>query len=110
MGNAAKIAALNDQFRKDPSRWGKAYVTDGVAAHGPEFVRRALAATAAFAAFTADNDPHAEHDFGSFLLDGKTLFWKVDYFDKADPDLGAENPSDPATTARVLTIMRADEY
>ena len=55
MGNAAKIAALNDQFRKDPSRWGKAYVTDGVAAHGPEFVRRALAATAAFAAFTADN-------------------------------------------------------
>ena len=110
MGNAARIAELNDQFRKDPARYGKAYITDGVAAHGPEFVHRALAATAAFEAFTADNDPHLEHDFGSFQLDGQTLFWKIDYLDKVDPDLGAEDPSDPATTTRVLTIMLADEY
>ena len=110
MGNAARIAALNDQFRKDPARFGKAYITDGVAAHGPEFVRCALAATAAFAAFTTDNNPWGERDFGSFQLDSETLFWKIDYFDKADPDLGAEDPSDPATTARVLTIMLADEY
>ena len=110
MGNAARIAELNDQFRKNPGRFGKAYITAGVAAHGPEFVRRALAATAAFAAFTADNDPHLEHDFGSFQLDGQTLFWKIEYFDKTDPDLGAEDPSEPATTARVLTIMQADEY
>jgi Protein of unknown function (DUF3768) len=110
MGNAAKIAALNDQFRKDPARFGKAYITDGVGAHGSEFVARAMAATAAFDAFTADNDPHLEHDFGSFKLDGQTLFWKIDYVDKANPDHGAENPSDPTTTARVLTIMLADEY
>ena len=110
MSNAATIAELNDQFRKEPSRYGKAYITDGVAAHGPGFVHRALAATAVFAAFTADNDPHLEHDFGSFQLDGQTLFWKIDYFDKADSNLGAEDPSDPVTTARVLTIMLADEY
>ena len=110
MGNAAKIAALNDQFRKDPARYGNAYTTVGVAAHRPGFVRRALAATAAFEAFTVDNDPYGEHDFGSFQLDGETLFWKIEYFDKTDSDLGAEDPSDPVTTARVLTIMRADEY
>ena len=110
MGNAARIAALNDQFRKDPARFGKAYVTDGVAAHGPEFVHRALAATAAFKAFTADNDPYGEHDFGTIELDGETLFWKVEYFDKTDSNLGAENPSDPVRTTRVLTIMLADEY
>ena len=110
MGNAARIAALNDQFRKNPSRYGKAYVTDGVAAHGPEFVHHALAATAAFEAFTIDNNPWGERDFGSFQLDGEILFWKVDYFDKTDPDLGAENSSDPVTTTRVLTVMHADEY
>ena len=110
MGNAARIAKLNDQFRKEPVRHGKAYVTDGVAAHGPEFVRRAVAATAAFEAFTTDNDPWGERDFGSFQLDGQALFWKIEYFDKADPDLSAEDPSNPATTARVLTIMLADEY
>ena len=110
MGDAARIAKLNDQFRKEPVRHGKAYVTDGVAAHGPEFVRRAVAATAAFEAFTADNDPYGEHDFGSFQLDDQALFWKIEYFDKADSDLGAQDPSDPQTTARVLTIMLADEY
>lgn len=110
MSNAATIARLNDQFRKGPSRYGKAYTTDGVTAQGPEFVLRALAATAAFDAFSADNDPHGEHDFGSFELDGKKLFWKIDYYDHDDPDLGADDPSSPATTERVLTIMFADEY
>jgi Protein of unknown function (DUF3768) len=110
MGNAAKIAALNDRFRKQPERYGKAYVTDGVSAHEPEFVARAMAATAAFDAFTTDNDPYGEHDFGSFQLDGEKLFWKIDCVDKADPDRGAEDPSDPTTTARVLTVMLADEY
>ena len=110
MGNASRIGALNDQFRKEPARYGKAYITDGVAAHGSEFVHRALVATAAFEAFTADNDPHLEHDFGSFQLDGEALFWKIDYHDKANSECGAEDPSDPTTTARVLTIMLADEY
>ena len=110
MGNVPRIAAFNDQFRKDPSRLGKVYVTDGVAAHGPEFVARAMAATAAFDAFTTDNDPWGERDFGSFLLDGETLFWKIDYIDKVNPELGAEDPSNSTTTARILTIMLADEY
>ena len=110
MSNAATIAKLNDLFRKDPCRYGKIYTTDGVAAHGPEFVLRALAATAAFANFTEDNDPHGEHDFGSFELDGEKLFWKIDYYDQDDPDLSADDPSSPATTERVLTVMLADEY
>jgi len=31
-----------------------------------------------FDAFTEDNDPHGEHDFGSFSHQGQTLFWKID--------------------------------
>ncbi len=110
MADASRIAELNDRFRKDPARWGRAYVTDGVAGHGPEFVRRAMAAMAAFDAFTAGNDPYGERDFGSLKLDDQTLFWKIEYFDKADLDFGADDPSNPVTTARVVTLMLADEY
>jgi len=62
-----------------------------------------------FAEFTPDNDPHGEHDFGSFEHDGRRLFWKIDYY---SPDMqgGSEDPSDPDETQRVLTIMFAEEY
>ena len=86
---AKRIAALNDAFRKNPldrSR-GKLYMTAGVNAKGPEFVSRAIAAVIAFNAFTNDNDPHREHDFGSVDLDGEKLFWKIDYYSTDDPDV-----------------------
>jgi Protein of unknown function (DUF3768) len=52
---------------------------------------------------------HEEHDFGVFEVDGNTIFFKIDYFDKSrcyhSPD-----PSDPSVTERVITIMLAEEY
>ena len=62
-----------------------------------------------FDAFTEDNDPHGEHDFGSFKHKGEAIFWKFDYY---DPTLtsGSGNPADPGVTVRVLTIMLASEY
>lgn len=109
---ATRIAALNDAFRKNPldRSLGKLYMTAGVNARGPEFVARAIAAVIAFDAFTNDNEPYREHDFGSFDLDGEKLFWKLDYYSMDDPDLGSEDPSDAAKTERALTIMLADEY
>ena len=68
----------------------------------------------AFDSFTADNDPHHEHDFGSFDYDGQRVFWKIDYYDRASfgtgHDMGSEDPSDAAKTLRVMTIMLASEY
>jgi Protein of unknown function (DUF3768) len=32
--------------------------------------------------FDENNDPHAEHDFGSFDHDGRTIFWKIDLYDR----------------------------
>ena len=43
-------------------------------------------------------------------VDGIVAWGKIDYFDKRDPDLGAEDPSDAATTERVMTILLPEEW
>ena len=62
-----------------------------------------------FDAFTPDNDPHGERDFGAFEHNGERIFWKIDYYDRSMTK-GSEDPSDPKQTVRVLTIMLASEY
>jgi hypothetical protein len=105
---AARIRALNDRLRCENSG-GQILITPGVAALGPEKVVRIWETVAKFDNFTEDNDPHGEHDFGSFEIDGESFFWKIDYYD-ASLEFGSEDPADPDKTTRVLTILRADEY
>jgi len=69
----------------------------------------ALCAVASFDKFSDENDPHGEHDFGSFELVNRTFFWKIDYYDERY-EFGSEDPTDPAKTTRVLTLMLACEY
>ena len=108
-----RIAALNDALRHDPGtgEHGRIVMTRGVSALGFPFTMQALAKLKAFDAFTKDNDPYGEHDFGSFALAGHKLFWKIEYFAKATEYMaGAEAPENPATTDRLLTLMLAEEY
>ena len=62
-----------------------------------------------FDAFTAENDPYNEHDFGSFVFLETECFWKIDYFDET-LDYGSDDPADEEKTVRVLTILTAREY
>jgi hypothetical protein len=109
------IRILNDAFRTDLSPIGpalarnKLYITRGIADRGHDFTNRAVQAVREFSDFTEDNDPHGEHDFGSFELDGIKLFWKIDYYDQ-NLDMGSPDPADHTVTTRVLTIFMADEY
>ena len=106
---AKRAADLNDKFRKSLVTGGRTYMTAGVNGKGPEFVAKALVKVIAFHDFNADNDPHGEHDFGSFELEGEQLFWKIDYYDLAG-EFGSEDPTDPKKTLRALTVMLAKEY
>jgi len=105
---ATRIADLNDKFRKGLAS-DRVHMTAGINAKGSEFVGKALVRVMAFDHFNADNDPHGEHDFGSFELEGEKLIWKIDYFDLA-AEFGSEDPTDPKKTLRVLTVMLAEEY
>ncbi|WP_439118265.1 DUF3768 domain-containing protein [Nereida ignava] len=102
----AKIAALNDHARRSFTGC-RVIITQGVQAL--DDVPSVLDQVRRFDAFTPDNDPYEEHDFGSIHHSGQTVFWKFDYWD-VDLTMHSPDLSDPAVTARVLTIMLADEY
>ena len=108
MSRADAIRHLNDRFRQTLNG-GRALVTQGVLACGEGFVQRAIAAVQAFTAFTGDNDPHGEHDFGAVEIDGVRVFFKIDYYDLSE-QAGSPDPADPNITVRVLTIMLAEDY
>jgi hypothetical protein len=103
-----RIRVLNDNFRST-FVGGQVVMTAGVASLPLDVKARVLIEVQKFSDFTADNDPHGEHDFGSFEVAGEKFFWKIDYYD-IDMMFGSEDPADPEKTARVLTIMFADEY
>jgi hypothetical protein len=106
--NVAKIRNLNDEFRKTIAA-NFAVMTPGVASLGPAAVGKIVKTIMVYDDFCGANDPHQEHDVGSFEAHGRTIFFKIDYYDRAltghSPD-----PSDPAVTQRVITIMLAEEY
>ena len=105
---ADRIRLLNDNFRST-FIGGRTVVTQAVDALPIDTKARVVLAVQSFNKFSEDNDPHHEHDFGSFEIEGETYFFKIDYY-APDMDGGSEDPADPAKTTRVLTIMRADEY
>ena len=100
-----QIRALNDQLRQKLST-GVAVITTGVAALGPQAVDRIVQTISVFDDFCHANDPHQEHDFGSFQAEGEAIFFKIDLYEEPD----VKNPNGEPIASRVLTIMLAEEY
>jgi hypothetical protein len=103
-----RIRTLNDELRKNMVG-GRAFITAGVAALGPDAVARILKTVEVFDDFSHANDPHQEHDFGSFDTGGHTIFFKIDCYDSS-MTAHSPDPADPMVTERVITIMLAEEY
>jgi Protein of unknown function (DUF3768) len=102
------IRALNDELRQNFAT-GTAVMTTGVAALGAETVMRIVKTIAVYDDFCHANDPYEEHDFGTFEVEGCTIFFKIDYYDNSRT-YHSPDPSDPSVTERVITIMLAEEY
>jgi len=101
------ITKENDLFRTTmiSSPLHKVVVTAGV--HADPNLEKIITAVRDFKAFSEDNDPHGEHDCAMFDVGDTKYMFKIDYFDPtfhvgADPHEGK--------VARLLTILRADEY
>lgn len=107
--DTGRIATLNDLCRTAMGVAGRLVQSHGICAMSPAEQSAIREKVECFDAFTPENDPHAEHDFGSFEHAGVWIFWKIDYYDRT-LSAGSEDPSDPCQTVRVLTIMLASEY
>ncbi len=122
LSRAERIARLNDLARRAMGIASVVVSTEGIRALPEADQSRLCELVETFDAFTPDNDPYGERDFGAIYqgLDGVwsssrpvevavTVFWKIDAYDRA-LRFGSEDPADPAATRRVLTIMLASEY
>ncbi len=119
---AERIARLNDLARRAMGIACVVVATEGVRALPEADQSRLRELVETFDAFTPDDDPHGERDFGVINqgVDGVwsvsrpadvavTVFWKIDAHDR-ELRVGSDDPADPAMTRRVLTIMLASEY
>jgi hypothetical protein len=103
-----RIRALNDKLRRYHVG-GRILITQGVMAMGPEDTVAVLLAIKLANDFNEANDPYGEHDFGSVVVSGRRIFWKIDYYDQSLKSHAAD-PADADACVRVLTIMLAKEY
>ena len=119
----ARIARLNDLARQAMGVACTAVATPGFRALPVADQSRVRELIETYDAFTPDNDPYGERDFGAihqghngrwtaaYPAQGdpvETVFWKIDAYDRS-LQFGSEDPANPAVTRRVLTIMLASE-
>jgi Protein of unknown function (DUF3768) len=101
----------NWQAALDDVPWAKltadvAIMTPGIAALGKEVVDRIIKTITVFDDFHHSMALENQHDFGSFEAEGRTIMFKIDYYDYGldCPDAGLTDP------VRVVTLMLAKEY
>ena len=122
LSRSERIARLKDRARQAMGLACVAVATEGFRALSDEDQSRVREMVEYFDAFTPENDPYGERDFGAIYQVGdgrwtttrparpsETVFWKIDAYDR-ELRFGSENPADPAVTRRVLTIMLANEF
>ena len=105
MEKSAKIALLNDNFR-NTLEGGLVLVTKEFNELSDELKNSAVEKIREFSDFSEDNDPYFEHDIAIVRLVSlkKAFKFHIDYYDKADNNLGSKNPEDADKTLRVMTI------
>jgi len=107
-----RIRALNDQLRMTGFGLNARVVVAGsLATEMPtaEKLFSIVDAMKAFNDFPDGDDPHHEHDFGVFTVDGERYMFKIDYY-ALDERSGSEHPDDPNVTVRIMSVFYAADY
>ena len=107
-----KIQELNDAMRSNLGKElpnNKFVLSHDMSDLSPDILQKVFKVVETYRNFHEDNDPYGEHDFGHFQVEGKDMYWKIDYYDH-DMKHGSQDPTDEEITVRVLTIMFAHEY
>jgi hypothetical protein len=106
----SKIAECNDRLRISlDQRLGAIMLSHAVAATHLAVQMSVREAVKTFSAFTPENDPNGEHDFGEFEVGEERFCWKIDYRESGVA-IWRDATADPERRLRTLTIMFADEY
>lgn len=84
-------------------------MTRSVAALPDNTREKALHAMKTYNDFSEDNDPYGEHDCALFEVNGHKFVFKIDYYD-LDMQYGSPDPTDPAKTTRVITLMLSQDW
>ena len=121
----ARIARLNDLARRAMGVACTAVATAGFRSLTDNDQSQVRELIETYDAFTEDNDPNGERDFGTIyqLGDGswttecprsqederERVFWKLDYYDRK-MEFASEDAANPVITRRVLTIMLASDW
>src|SRR4051794_13064941 len=104
----AHVRTLNDLLRRHRIG-GQNMLTPGVLALGLDLLMLIDDAVSRFDAFTPDNDPYGELDFGLVRVQGHVVLFKIDCYDLSR-SAHSPDPTDPSVTCRVMTLILADEY
>ena len=104
----ARIRTLNDTLRVS-GIGGQIVVSTSIAEMDVSARSQIFLMVQQFSEFSEDNDPHEEHDFGIVKFEGESMYWKIDYYDKA-MEFHSPDKSDPTVTERVLTIYPGREH
>jgi hypothetical protein len=110
MSDTAKIRELNIAFWRAPHLHGRLMMSRYVADRSSHFHMKCIEALRVYDGWSKDNDPWSEADMCVLDIDGETVWAKLDYYSRADLNYGSEDPSDPAKTLRIGTLMFPDEY
>jgi hypothetical protein len=101
------IRTIDDHLRKNPTA-DVAIMTPGIAALGQEATDRIIKTITVFDDFCHANDPDEGHDTGSFEAEGRTIFFKIDHYERPSNSPSPEPRGQP-DRVRIITVMLPEE-
>jgi hypothetical protein len=99
-----RLRTLDDHLQRNPTS-DIAIMTPGVAALAQDAADRIIKTITVFDDFCHANDPHEDHDTGSFEAEGRTILFKIDHYERP---LNSPSPGQ-TDSVRVITVRLAEE-